>query len=162
MLSNKKNGFSLIELLISLGIIGIVLSAAVPSFIDFINRAKSEGITDTLHLDLQMARTTAISTGLTVEFQTGSSVGVNNWSVIKDGSEIKKQTIRSGEFSFFSSTNGYDNFKIAFSPDGFIKDSNGVTMTNITLSACNNEIKAGVEYQFNAVGKIKTKEITCS
>ncbi len=157
----KRRGFSLIELLVSLSIIGIILSTAVPNFIDFINRAKSGSVTEDIYFDLQTARTLAISSGISTDFKMGSSIGVKNWSIAQNGEILKTMPVKTGDFMFISSIGWLSDFEITFSPEGFIKKSDGAVLGGVTLWACDRAIGEGKTYELNAIGKIKMTENTC-
>jgi len=81
---NKKYGlgFTLTELMITVAIIGIVASLAVPSFQDMIERNRLKEAIESLKSDLMFARTEAIkrSTNINVTIVGTSSwcYGINN------------------------------------------------------------------------------------
>jgi len=74
---NKKQslGFTLTELMITVAIIGILSSIAVPSFQDMIERNRLKEAVEGLKSDLMFARTEAIkrSTDVTVSRKTGDA-----------------------------------------------------------------------------------------
>lgn len=76
---NKKKGFTLIELMVVIAIIGIVASIAIPNFSDMIQRNRLKGAVKALETDLQWMRTQSIkqSCNLQASFITGDS---STWS----------------------------------------------------------------------------------
>lgn len=75
---HRKNGFTMIELLIGITIMGILLALAIPSFSDLIARRRLDGIATELSTDLQYARTQSISTNANVSLvasATGYVIG---------------------------------------------------------------------------------------
>jgi len=55
----RVSGFSLVELLVGLAILGVLLALAAPSLADFINRRRVEAVAAELATDLAYARTEA-------------------------------------------------------------------------------------------------------
>jgi len=90
----KRCGFTLIELLVTLSIAGILLTIAVPSFIDFIRNSRMASQANELVLALTYAKSEAVKRNLTVAVQknadtvtacSGTSTGWSNgWTVFID------------------------------------------------------------------------------
>ncbi len=70
-----QSGFSLIELLVTVAVLGILLSIAVPSFQTTLEKQRLVGAAEQLYEDLQYARTEAIkrNANVFVSFTTGSN-----------------------------------------------------------------------------------------
>lgn len=70
-------GFTVVELLITVSIVAVLLALAIPSFRDLFERQRLETVAETLVSDFRVARAEAISRGpedsLTVEFDSDSS-----------------------------------------------------------------------------------------
>jgi prepilin-type N-terminal cleavage/methylation domain-containing protein len=74
----RQNGFTMIELLIGITIMGILVAMAVPSFSDSIARRRLDGIATELSTDFQFTRTQSISTNANVSLvasATGYVIG---------------------------------------------------------------------------------------
>ena len=61
MKTTKQQGFTLIDLLLALGIMAITFGVAIPSFSDLVNRNRIESESAQLKTTLQLARKTAIT-----------------------------------------------------------------------------------------------------
>ncbi len=82
MMSDQK-GFSLIELLVVIGIVGIITSIAIPAFDTMIQRNRLKAALQSVQDDLQLARTQAIKQSRNVVFsikrKTGTTVSGDTW-----------------------------------------------------------------------------------
>lgn len=73
----KENGFTLIELMITLTVMGILLSIAVPSFFELLSNNRMTSTTNSISAGLQAARSEAIIRKVPVKFcqNNGSGTG---------------------------------------------------------------------------------------
>jgi type IV fimbrial biogenesis protein FimT len=53
----RNSGFNLVEIMISLAIIGVMMALAAPNLRDFMRNASISALTNDIMADLQMART---------------------------------------------------------------------------------------------------------
>ncbi|MEO0161090.1 MAG: GspH/FimT family pseudopilin [candidate division WOR-3 bacterium] len=60
----KRNGFTLIEMMVVIGIIGVIIALAVPNFAEMQRRARIKAAAQTLAQDLRQIRERALSTGM--------------------------------------------------------------------------------------------------
>jgi type IV fimbrial biogenesis protein FimT len=56
----RNSGFNLVEIMISLAIIGVMMALAAPNLRDFMRNARITSLTNDLMADLQLARTEAV------------------------------------------------------------------------------------------------------
>ncbi|MDT8370863.1 MAG: GspH/FimT family pseudopilin [Gammaproteobacteria bacterium] len=75
MLKRDKAGFTLIELMIVIVVLGIVTAIALPSFLSIIEKRRLVGAADTLFANLQFAHSEAIKQNRIVQFQFNT----DNW-----------------------------------------------------------------------------------
>ncbi len=82
-LAQKQHGFSLVELLIGVVIIGILLSVGLPAFSLWVENTKTRTASETILNGLQLARTEAVRRNANVRFSlTGTAAtGAVTWSV---------------------------------------------------------------------------------
>jgi type IV fimbrial biogenesis protein FimT len=70
-------GFSLIEMMVAIAIIGIALSIAVPSFTDFIGNTRIRTVAESLRNGLQLARAEAVKRNAIVIFTLNDDTSWN-------------------------------------------------------------------------------------
>ena len=75
MMKAKHAGFTLIEGLVTIAVIGLLASIAIPAFTSFLDKYRLRGVTDILSGDLQWARMEAVRNNqkVYVNFSTGSN-----------------------------------------------------------------------------------------
>lgn len=77
--SQSQRGITLIELIVTVAVIAIIATVAVPSFTDMMTRARLVGAAQTVHGELQRARSVAIKKDEIVYVYSGASGA--NWCV---------------------------------------------------------------------------------
>lgn len=72
---SENSGFTLIELMVTIAVLGIMLAAALPSFADFFDKYRLRGAVDDVVSLLSNARAESVKTGLDVriDFAGGST-----------------------------------------------------------------------------------------
>ena len=85
----KQTGFTLVELLIAVAVIGITASIAAPSYNAFIANTKIRTTAESIINGLQLARAEAIKRNLAVTFTLNND---SSWSVIGSGSVIQEKS----------------------------------------------------------------------
>lgn len=77
----KRQGLTLIELLVSLGILTVLLSVALPSYQQLINKTKLVNLAQLLVEDLKLARQYALTRGEKYYFRFSDNVQTPCWSI---------------------------------------------------------------------------------
>lgn len=78
---NRESGFTLIELMVTISILAIVLSAAFPSYRTFVANAQIRSTAESIRNGLQLARAEAIKRNAKVKFTIASAINDSSWSV---------------------------------------------------------------------------------
>ncbi len=126
-----QQGFSLLELLVTIAVLAIIISLAAPSFRQMQMRSRLTSAANELNAALQMARVEAISSNGRVELcpsTDGSTCSGTDWGRIvliakKNGNSNVLRDLRLGRdgLAFAASSNvGSDN-KIWYQADGFVR-----------------------------------------
>lgn len=77
-------GFTLVELMVCVAVLGVVLGIAVPSFRQFIHGQQMVGTTNTLHAALLLARSESIKRRLPVLVDNGDGDWTSGWRIYAD------------------------------------------------------------------------------
>jgi type IV fimbrial biogenesis protein FimT len=88
-------GFTLVELLIGIAILGVLITLAMPSFSAWIQNTQIRNAADALANGLQLARSQAIARNVQVQFQVQ---GTNGWQVseVATGARVQSWTAQEG------------------------------------------------------------------
>jgi type IV fimbrial biogenesis protein FimT len=100
---NKRAGFSLLELMVVIVIIGILAAVTVPNMGGWLGKRDLDSISRQIYSDFQRARSEAISRGRTVTIQINKGAG---WYEIHDstGSQIVTQTTMPNNITIANTT----------------------------------------------------------
>lgn len=133
MRRHKQAGFTLVELLIAITIIGILLAIGLPSFQQTIDKSRLVGAADNLLADMRyaMAESTKRNIPITVTFTEGA-----NWSYVFNNSSSTTKTTSGSDYrgtSLLVSTTGD---LITFDPKrGTLDQAPTTTSTLITITS---------------------------
>lgn len=72
-LPSRARGVTLVELLVGLGVLGVLLSLAAPSFSDYLQNKRVEGVANELFADFQFARSESVSRNTLVRVRFNSA-----------------------------------------------------------------------------------------
>ncbi|MDI9240790.1 GspH/FimT family pseudopilin [Lysobacter sp. LF1] len=152
-----NRGFSLVELLVVLVVLGIVMAIAVPSFTSMINRNKLSASANELVAGMQIAKSEAVRRNgrvVVCPSTDNASCSGSNWANLiifadndADGSVdsgeelIRAIQVTTGELTVTSSTNVATNNRIAFSADGFARVGNAGARTG-AIGLCSTKVPA--------------------
>ena len=141
-------GFTLIELMITISILGILLGVGLPSFVTFINNNKITSEANDLIYSFHMARSEAIKRGAEVRLVsvTGSDwsggwnlvADTNNDSDFADAADILMQwEALNGDGSLaIAATNSPTDTYVAFSSRGSLSPSNASFILTLEPGDC--------------------------
>lgn len=77
--ATQQSGFTLIELMVAIGIMGVLTALAAPSFQSFFERYRVDAAVDEFNASLQLARVEAIRSNQQVVVRRGVGCATNNW-----------------------------------------------------------------------------------
>ncbi len=163
--SYKNKGFTLIELMVTVAIAGIVLTIGVPSFSQVLKNSRLASNTNSLIASLNLARSEAVKRKVKVFVRRKGSVS-QNWD---DGWDVFIDLNANEEFddgtdtllrTFSSIANGYTlrteaNYGdwIAFLPTGFNDGSGSSIMIHLVCVQLQVILKTLVKFQLIELGE---------
>lgn len=164
----KTRGFTLVELLITIAIAAILLSAGVPAFTDFIRNNRLQSAAAGIVADFAAARTEAARTYLTVSVcpsSAGTACDGADWTAGRivyadadgDGNPQATEIIRwsSALDVGLSATEGGFGTLVAFRPTGAATAAG-------TIDLCDSRSGAyGRRVDVNAAGRIVLRQANC-
>ncbi len=177
--SENNLGFTLIELVVTVAIVGIVSALGVPSFQSMLNQSRVTSLANELTTSLNLARSEAIKRGVQVTVCKSanptatsptcstSASWQNGWLVFVDlstsgslgtfdGSDIRLKVGQpSTSSAVISADTTFANY-VGYLPSGMSK---GSSLSNGSLDVCVSGIKKSII--INTTGRIRFSKGTC-
>ena len=164
---NKRKGFTLLELMVTLAIVFILLTIGVPGFITLVRNSRTVTVTNELVTALYLARSEAIKRGVQVTLQKAGSEWENGWKLItdNDGDGILDADDGDVEIGAFEAvydgytlrTGSHFNRWVAYRPNGKSR-GNGGSNDTFRLCADDQDTESGRSIIINLIGRIRTSE----
>jgi type IV fimbrial biogenesis protein FimT len=150
--SRVCNGFTLVELLVTISIVAVLLSVGLPSFVTFVSNNQISSATNDLVYSIHMARSEAVKRGAPVRLASRNGSNWNNgWTVqadvnsdgdYADSDDILMQwePVQGGIDMSLAANNAADDTFIPFNSRGALIPSNAqfsITLTPLDCSKHN-------------------------
>ncbi len=144
------NGFTLVELLVTISIVAVLLTIGLPSFVTFVNNNQISSATNDLVYSVHMARSEAIKRGTQVRVASRSGSDWNNgWTVqadvnndgdYEDAEDILMQwePLQGNIALTLVATNVPDDTFLLFNPRGSLVPNNALFSMTLTPGDCSN------------------------
>ncbi len=170
----ETKGFTLIELMVTVAIAGIVLTIGVPSFSQVLKNSRLASNTNSLIASLNLARSEAVKRKIKVFVRRKGSVSQNwddGWDVFidlnaneefDDGTDTLLRTFSSITSGYTLRTGAnYDDW-IAFLPTGFNDSSGSSNNDSFGLCAVAGDTENSRKISVNRVGRarVSTGDVT--
>lgn len=164
--SPKMNGFSLIELLVTIAVSSIVLTVAVPSFKEIIDNNRIITTTNILVASLGFARSEAVKSGISVSVSrlgATSQDWKDGWQVFQDvngdgtlngGTDTLLKTYDAIPAGFTLKTGASFADSMTYEASGLLKGAAGDTFKLCDSDA---DISKAREIILNTIGRVYTK-----
>ena len=145
----RAAGFTIIEVLISLVVLGVLIAMAGPSFVEFMQNSQIRAAADAMQNGLQLARGNAVSRNVPVSLSVGPGSG---WTVaeVASGTVIETRVHEEGTPNVNIATTPNGSFAVTFTPLGAVTTNADGTATvtrmdfvNPSGGACQTDSPAG-------------------
>ncbi len=121
-MSNTRHGFTLLELLLTLGIVSVLFCVALPSWKSFTQHLQAKIITERLADGLRYARLQALLTRSDIEIKPINHNYQNGWEILRNANALK---IYPASPVNITSLQLSRKNTITFQPNGMSEGSNG-------------------------------------
>lgn len=139
--NSRQSGFTLIELMVTVAIGGIILAVGFPSFAGFIKNSRLTTQTNDVLTSLHVARNEAVNRGHNIRILTisGGTDWANGWQirldVDDDGNIDAEDTVLRSYDAIENATLVGDVSSVTFEPTGYLDQDFNATPVAITLTA---------------------------
>jgi type IV fimbrial biogenesis protein FimT len=147
MLGHQPRGFSLIELLIGLALIGILLVMAVPAYQFWIQNVQIRNAAEGVLNGLQLARAEAVRRNALVQLIFTTATG-SGWTIstVVGGTEIQARSANEGSESALVTITPLGADRITFNGMGWLATNNNgsptITRIDVASTMVGTEIRA--------------------
>ena len=124
----SRHGFTLVELMVLIGIIGLLAAIAVPSFNSYMRANRIDATADMIAADMALARATAVSQGRVIRF-TSTALGYTITDPIS-GNVLRNRTLE-----------GTVQFTAIFSVNFFPWGAADATILTLDDGSCQRELR---------------------
>ncbi len=153
----SKSGFTLIEAVIVIAIVGILAAIAVPGWLSYRNNSKLRGVTSDLKGDLEMAKLTAIreNRSVVVSFAldgSGYLIFVDDdgsWTF--DAGENRERNVQ--YIAGVISDTDFNNKRFRFDSRGLPVDEAGISSGTVTITRAT----GNTFIQLNRLGRVQVQ-----
>ena len=146
----NPDGFTLVELMVALAVIGILAVIATPSMTDLINNSRVSGQAEELVASLQLARGEAIRRNARVTICAGTGIVCSgstawaNWTVFgRDKIQATTDVIRDTAASTSMQVSG-PAAGVVFKPSGMIDSQQSLEVVKSSYKRCITVLVSGV------------------
>lgn len=142
---SRQRGFTIVELMIVLALLGIIAAIAVPNFTQFIRNNQVQAKAEEVHALLQYARAQAVAT------RKGYAVNFQNWQVTSGGNVERQLEINS-------------NLIVTATPQAGIQyDGRGMASAVATITVAHTASPEDCfQIDVRASGSVRKARATCS
>ena len=134
----RSSGFTMIELLVIVAIVGILIAVAAPSFTESTAKRSLEGVANELNADLQYAKSQAASVNVVVSMVTSA----NGYTVSSASATLKTIALDSKITLSSPLTVSFDPYR-------------GFANTAIVITLTHTQTSAQLQVKVDALGRIQ-------
>jgi type IV fimbrial biogenesis protein FimT len=149
-------GFTLVELMVTLAIVAILASVAVPSFQDMVNNNRLTSQANEFITALNYSRSEAVKRGTSITLTANTSGNWDDGWTIKDGTDtIRNYAAFKGSSALTSTT---APASVTYKGTGFVSGT-----ADLSFDLCDNRSgETGRTIEISVTGRVSVSNKTCS